>query len=345
MIRIVPLSYFCSAKTPRKSPARPAARVCAVLFAFVGLSVAQPHPSVVLSFHDEAWVNDTAIFLGDVASISGCSAETAAQLKLAWVGRSAPPGFSRFMTPHDVAQYTLEPSNPSLQIAVKGPERIKICTNSREIKVSDFETKIRAYLAKKIKWNIGDYTVALIDSCKSIRCLEREFETSVGGLENDRPKGFVNLCLRLNQRGKTLTLPFAVHITVKTPVLVATKTVQRGAAITPECMELDTRDITALRYAPLDTVSQLGELIAGRTISAGTILSDEFVKHKPVVTKGDIVYIAINKGAIRISVPARARENGSVGERIWVENTDTHHIFRVEIRGAKEAILSSQEAI
>jgi flagella basal body P-ring formation protein FlgA len=57
------------------------------------------------------------------------------------------------------------------------------------------------------------------------------------------------------------------------------------------------------------------------------------VKTVPAVEKGDPVAIIVKKGRISVSVVGIAREQGEIGEKIWVQNSKTNKLIRVKIKG------------
>ncbi len=316
--------------------------LCTVLGS-VSLVVASP--DVHLAFRDSACVNDTAVLLGDIADIECETAGLREELSTLDLGRAAPPGFSRFMNPREAARYAMSKNYPSIQPDMTGPARIKISTDSRQIKLIDFKDDIIDYLNRSVQWKPGQFSVVLIDSGLVWSGYDKPFQAAVEGLESAYPKGTTQLRLRLIQEKASRSVAFNCRIHVTVPVFVARKTIQRGETVTPDCVELAARDITRFRHEPYESAGQLRGTVAARTIPQGTILHSGFLKLKPAVYKGDVVYVVFEKGSVKVSVPVRAREDGAVGERIWVENTETHRIFQVEITGAARAVISSQEAI
>jgi len=310
-----------------------------------GISFAAASDTVELAFAPEAFVNDTAIFLSDIASIHGASAELAGRLAATGVGRSAPPGFSRFMSSSDAVRYCIQKRFPSLSFTVKGPERIKITTDSRILKLVDFKNDVDSYLKRNIKWPENMWRVVLIDSDAVARCFNRPIEVSVDGLQDPYSRGSIQLQLRVIQDNFTLTIPFNCRIYVTSPVVVARQSIQRGEKITPDHIEISTRDITVLRYNPISGLDAVQNMVASRAISAGAIIHEKMLRPVPAVLKGDLVYVTAQRGAVKISVPVRAREEGGIGERIWVENSESNRIFKVTITGKGQAVISSGEAI
>lgn len=112
--------------------------------------------------------------------------------------------------------------------------------------------------------------------------------------------------------------------------------------ISPDQVELSTRDITVFPYIPLTDNSLMKNVVASRTIPTGSIIHEKTIIQKPAITSGDIVFVEAGKGSVKVSVQTRAREKGAIGDKIWVENSITHQIFQVEVTGPGTAAISSK---
>lgn len=311
------------------------------------LSASYPaNPPVYLRFHDSTTVYDPEITLGDIAIIECPSGkELVLQLARTKVGNAAPAGFSRYLSTYEVLQYVLAPHLNNLEVNNNGVKRIKIHTKARVRSVNDYRDQILEYMANNIKWEREDHSISIKNSDRQWRCYDRPFTVSVEGLSTPYPKGNVRLKLRILQDSIKKIVPVICRVKVETEVVCASKTIGRNQIMNNNVIELRKMDITAYRYTPISDVSSLINKIAVKTISPGTIIHKQCIKSAPSVSKGDIVYITLEKGNVRISVPARAREDGCVGEKIWVENTKSHRLIQVEVGGKGIVYFNKGEAI
>lgn len=300
---------------------------------------------ISLYFFDSAQVNDTVVKLGDIARIEGGSNDIRTQLLELKVGESAPPGYSRFINSDNVVQYCILPVARSIRVKNTENKRVRIKTKALKMKVADFKEDILKYLNKKIKWSEGDYQISILDSQETLALYDIPMSVHVEGINTTHPRGNIYIQLKIDQAGRMTSFPVSCRIRVTTLVLVAARSINRDEPVSQEDTELRHMDITHFRYRPFTEMSDILEKSAARSISSGTILHDLLLKKEPAVFKGDLVYIGLKKGAVTVSVPVRARESGTVGERIWVENVNTHKLLQVIIQGKGLAILPTEEAI
>ena len=75
------------------------------------------------------------------------------------------------------------------------------------------------------------------------------------------------------------------------------------------------------------------DLVSNRTIQPEMIVHDGLASRIPIVGKDEQVYVVVDKGLVRISIIMRAREQGAIGDKIWVENEMTHKLLKTKIIG------------
>ncbi len=299
--------------------------------------------SVTAVFFDSARVNDASIHLRDIAAVSATSRELETKAAAVTIGESAPPGFSRFIAATEALHFVLKPSLPGVTIRLKGATRTHIRTDSRLIRLTEYESALRAYVDSLVGWKKADYTVSVVE--KQWRCYRGPATLSFQGLHERYPRGTVRLEAVLHQRGKTRLTPVQARIQVKAPVAIAAVDIERGAIIQTDQISFDRRDITSYRYAPVTSAAALPGLCAKRSITAGTILHKGLLSRPPAVLKGDLLQLTVSRGRCRVSATVRAREDGLAGERIWVENTASHKLLRVKVKARNAIVLPSEEAI
>jgi flagella basal body P-ring formation protein FlgA len=319
------------------------ASVLAVLLAIVTAAPAAENVRVI--FRDSALVTSGQIRLQDIARFRGGNGGLHQSLCRLPVGESAPPGYARFVNSRDVLFRILKPRFPDQAFVPVNEGRIRVRTDSRSGTLGDFRSTIETYLQDRLQWPASDWTCQILDSSRTWRCLNRPYSVTVDGLEDAHAKGTVRLTVVLRQDSLETRVPVTCEIRVTTPVLIAADRIERGATLSPDNVRLERRDITYLRSSPLTDMNALREMSALRTITAGTPVTRLYLRKAPAVDKNDLVHIALAAGSIRISVPARARESGSIGERIWVQNIKTNKLVRVTVTGKGMVAIETGERI
>jgi len=306
--------------------------VCVLI---IGCSVLTGHSvasDFTLTFKDSVLTADTVFFLGDIAEIECRDNTLKAKLQNLSGGKSAPAGYGRFLNVSDFILYSLKPQFGNYQFNVCGAQRVYIKTGSVENKIEDYLEMIQQYFRKEVLWPQGCYEVVVKEPERTWKCFPGNVTAKVEGLGNRYPRGNVQLWLVLEQQQRSMRIPVMCNVKVVTPVLVARRPILRGQQVTSEDCELKSVDITTFGPKPLFNTDSLTGVRAVRTINPGTILHTRLIETIPAIQKGDLVEILVCKGRVRVAVQGIAREPGKIGERIWVENTNSRKLVQAIVK-------------
>jgi flagella basal body P-ring formation protein FlgA len=310
----------------------------ALVFPIVS-SVVATNTIATLYFNDSTTVNDTAIYLRDIASVTSDTPALSNRLLAGLAGVSAPPGHSRFISTADVITFRLKPIFKDVEFRSNNTVRVLVKTGYVEKKILDYNNLIMGEIKKRIAWNDGDWTLAIDNSDESFKCFNCPLSIEIKGLQNSYPRGALQLQFIATQYGRSIRIPLSCRMTITTSVMVAKNDIPRDHIISVFDCESIKKDISRLGPEPFFAMKDVIGKKACRTINSGSILTHQGVKNAPDVFKGDNLSITVSMGNVRISVEAVARENGFKGQKIWVQNTTTNKLVRVMITDKNSASL------
>ena len=118
------------------------------------------------------------------------------------------------------------------------------------------------------------------------------------------------------------------------PVLVASRMLRRGEALMLDLVELVECDITQLRHGYFTDVDALGNMRTRRSVVAGDVLTRNHVEVIPGINRGDEVEIVARTNSLAISALGQAMQDGGIGERIRVKNSDSGKVLYGQILDA-----------
>jgi flagella basal body P-ring formation protein FlgA len=297
-----------------------------------------------LELLDTATVNDSVVRFGDVARVSGGELSDEFQrLCMTPIGEAAPCGYSRYIGVEDVRriatrqgyQVTWEGTNKQTRITVK--------TGFQENKVGDFEKEIFDYIHGTVGWNEGDYSIFIQNRDEQFKCLKKPFTVKIDGLHSKFPKGNINFNLIIIQGDKQYSVHPSCLVTVNTDVVVANTLIPRNGKCNESNCEIEKRDITHFNYVPYNRLSDVRDKAVSRTLTPGTILHEKIIAKVHEVQRDEQVRVIVESHNVRVCMFARAREAGSIGEKIWVENEMTHKLLKAKIIEAGKVVLAQGE--
>jgi len=300
---------------------------------FVILFMGEGFAHCTLSFKDSAIVNDTCITLGDIASVvSDDKSVQLNNLMARIVGESAPAGYSRRISSNEIVTYVLKKGLYDCDVKSLN-KSIKVSTAFAEKKVGDYSELIYKYLNDSISWDPKDFKIEIRNESEKWKCFNKPLSVQINGLSNRYARGNIDLKLVAKQDSKTYSIPVNCYIIVNTSVVVAKQTIARGGLLTSENCSIERRNITRFGYDAFSSLSIVHDMIASRTIPKDVILYDKYLTKLPIVGKDDQVFVVVDRGCVKVSIVMRAREQGALGDRIWVENEMTHKLLKTKIIG------------
>ncbi len=127
-----------------------------------------------------------------------------------------------------------------------------------------------------------------------------------------------------------------VRIEEERPVVIAVREIRAGAVISPDDFVILRR--TIFPFEPhLETASDAVGRTARRTISSGSLISDDLMAIPPDIAPGQIVHVIASHGFTRITFDAVARSGGNKGNSIVLLNPESHLPFRAIVDGKGQA--------
>ncbi len=124
-------------------------------------------------------------------------------------------------------------------------------------------------------------------------------------------------------------------------VVVAAHPLPRNAVVTTADLRLARRRVNPYDADYFTALEQVDGHIAARAIASGQTLGGGNLKRPQLVRRGDQVILTSIAGSIKVSVQGRALENGSLGDRIEVQNGNSERVVEGEVSGAGVVVVRS----
>lgn len=112
-------------------------------------------------------------------------------------------------------------------------------------------------------------------------------------------------------------------------VWVVRSPARRGMALDQVDMELERRDVINVRTPLWSEEKPDGKLCLVQPLGSGSLVYDRYVKHKPVVFRGQVVDAVVQIRALTVKLKVEVLQDGAPGDFVRMRNLQT----RREIRG------------
>ncbi len=122
-------------------------------------------------------------------------------------------------------------------------------------------------------------------------------------------------------------------------VIVTRRPLPRGSSITADDLQRVRRESGALRGQYYTDREDLVGLQTNRALAAGAVVAARHLTRPTLVRRGDELLLEARNQTVRVSMKARALENGSRGERIRVRNLSSRRELQAEVVGRGRAMV------
>jgi flagella basal body P-ring formation protein FlgA len=137
------------------------------------------------------------------------------------------------------------------------------------------------------------------------------------------------------------TPPWHIYVPVRvvgtSQVTVAAHAIVAGTVLTADDLRIEQRDITELPPGYMDDPAVTVGLTAGRPISSGAVITNQFLLGAKAVQRGQTVTLVADAGGMSVSMQGRALSDGLVNQRVKVENLSSGKVV--------EGIARSQQVV
>lgn len=152
------------------------------------------------------------------------------------------------------------------------------------------------------------------------------------------PGGYVTpsmeVVFRVEASGKTLgTWTETVNAKLYRPVWTTLRRLDRGERLDSSVCALKNTNVLSqkLPYVPADADLSIYEM--AQTLGQERPLTEQDIKLRPLVHKGDAVNVVVNQGALNISMKGIALGTAGAGETVAVRNKESRKDFQAQVIG------------
>ena len=131
-----------------------------------------------------------------------------------------------------------------------------------------------------------------------------------------------------------------VRITRHIEVLIATRPLPRGVALTEEAIRRAPRDPADLSGAWYTEPRQLLGLETRRAIRAGEVFSPQLVTSARLIRRGQELILFATTGAMTVTMKGKALEDGVEGDIVRVRNLSSNRVVEGRVIGADKVQVS-----
>ncbi len=292
-------------------------------------SLASPIPlaslgGVTVTLPMEARVRGTEITLGELATVTGDDASAVARVAAVELGYAPMPGHSRLFQALRLEQ--IVERDLGLDVRFAGDATCRAWPVAVELDPRELEGVAAAELSR---------LAGRLDVELAMRDLPRSVQIPVGALgmrleshlaDDDLRSGTLSVPVQVFVDGELYrTIWTAWDVSIYETRTVLARDVRAGEALGPDLFrEKRVRVPRPGAGNPVGRQMVVGA-VAARNLRADELVTQFDVNRPIAVRRGESVYLQARKGGVIARVPAVAKENGAIGDRILVATLANGH--------------------
>lgn len=300
-----------------------------------------PVSSTEIYLYDEVEINSSKIMLGDIAKIETGSDTVYEKLVNLELGDAPRPGYDLEMNSELVSLYIRNNGFKRSDYSIISDNNVKIKSSSKELSIEALFNKVENAIKNKIYDNVDlkpiekDFNINLVLISGPGDLVTPAGDIRVSIAENiKKPAGRLNLPVEIYVDDNYWKRVFmTLRINYQMEVFLLKANISRNTGINKNNLIL--KD-TEFDFHPTELVLNLdNEIISHgvtrRNYQQGDILKVSMLEFPDIISFNQEVIAEFEQGSVFVTTKVQARENGSRGEIIEVENIDTGQTIKAEV--------------
>jgi len=201
------------------------------------------------------------------------------------------------------------------------PPMLRVKRAAQEISESGVREILQDFLAESLGDGVADAAIRSVQLPGTIRIPSGPFHAQVSLPAGSDLVGRVRVAIKFTVDDRPVKEVWVTaDIARFGPVVVAKRAFGRGEVVGNDDVQVDRRELSEL---PRGTLTALDDAIGMRTRSPVlpyAALTRDQLTAPPVVRRGDVVLLVLERGGLRITAPGEAREDAARGAAIHVLN-------------------------
>jgi len=132
-------------------------------------------------------------------------------------------------------------------------------------------------------------------------------------------------------QNKTYNSSILVKLNLIKSVMISVRDIELGEELDGSMFRVEKQEVSSLHYIPYDVKKKLSAKRSRMKIRKNEILAENMIEQLPIINRGDNVIAYTEKGSIRITFDALAKDNGLNGEVIRIYTKDNKY-FKAEVK-------------
>lgn len=292
-----------------------------------------------IAVRPESEVKGPWLTLGDIADVSGDSAERVKLFRELPLGDAPKPGTTEYLTPASLEPKLAANRVDFAAITWSVPPQLKITTRSQTVSGRQLAEASQSFLTQ----TAAGSTVTLLD-------LPADLPAPVGRLELApelygviRYAGQTTVQVAVRTDGRSFVkVPVQFEVRRLLDVVVATTNLNAGDILTEQSVRLERMDAGKLAAGYLTELDKAIGLQVRYALPPGSVIGERNLTRPILVKRGENVKIVARVGELEVVANGVAFAQGAAGDLVRVQNLVTKKFLTGRVQNDKSVLVLNQ---
>ncbi len=306
----------------------------AVLICFRMSAAEVASASCLVRLRPQASVKSATLILADIADVSGDDEALVARLAQTPLGSITDV---LLLSRAEVAALIRSANANSVEVVLTGADFTRVTLATRTPAAAEIAAVLKSHLALVTQWRQDEIEIHSIDNLKAIELPEGDVQLRV--VSRGAPSNFRSMLLSVEailDRKPLRTFWVKADVHVRAQVAQVAKPVAFHSVLKADDLREKVCDIEDPRTEYFRTSAEAIGKVSRRALAPGDLLSRNGVEDAGLVRSGETVRLTVESGSLRMTVLARALQNGKLGDPIKVRNMDSDRVISAVVTGRGE---------
>jgi flagella basal body P-ring formation protein FlgA len=258
------------------------------------------------------------------------------------VAKSAPAGFNLVLGTRQISSAISSSHKANAAVQFTGSEKVSVRTSARIIVSQQVADIARREIIESMPWEVDQVRIDIGKISDTMMVPEGEIKIEAELPLNCNYRNSQTVQIIVSQQGRVVRkFPATARIRIYEDVCVAKTRINRHEQFSLDKIRIERREITEITRSVFGVIDSLLGKTVDKTIIAGKVITDDFVKEPLLVRKGEMIRIVTSVNDAVVSVDGEALRDGVYGANVPVRNMLTGKRINAFVVG--EAAVSLQK--
>lgn len=293
---------------------------------------------IIIELKKEVYLETSQFYLGDIAVINGSDMQLISRLRDVFLGEV--PYLEKSRRNITSAEIVMKLGQVGIDvegIEIGGASMASVYPKLQTISSGDIFKAVKTFVFDNMPWDREDVIIQNTGRDFNVAVKYGDITVEITPKSRNQYIGSVRYTAIISVDGLVQkSIDLSLQISVFKKVLVASRKIKRGEMLNPGNLIMVRRQLSANAKDAIDNPAEAVGLVAARNIPSQRVIKKKYLTPPLIVKNREVVKLIFQFGGLNVQTLAIARENGSLGDYVRVQNVDSKKVVYGRVVGVRQ---------